>query len=101
MLLKRISELKKEKEQLLMKLELEEEMITNTLNRKLFKLQQEKIEMEVALEKEQEYIVNRLQKQLDLLKTPSAPGSPIHSDSAPSSVVDLLRVEVYRLLYSD
>lgn len=50
-----------------MKLEQEEEMITNTLQRKLAQLRKEKVDMEVALEQEQEFIVNRLQRQLQTL----------------------------------
>jgi len=66
--LKRISGLKKEKGELLLQVEQEEEYLTNTLQKKLNQLQKEKIDMENALEQEQEYIVNRLQKQLDSLR---------------------------------
>jgi DNA-directed RNA polymerase subunit L len=82
--------LRKEKSELLLQVEQEEEYLTNTLQKKLnqvrlrcaafeipgiltpwrlvAQLQKEKIDMENALEQEQEYIVNRLQKQLDSLR---------------------------------
>ena len=50
--------------------EVEEEMITNALTKKLQKVKEEKVHLENQLEQEQEYIVNKLQKQLS---------QPIHS----------------------
>ena len=72
-LLKKISTLQKEKEYLLLKVEEEEEMITNQLQKKLKQLQKEKIELENTLEQEQESMVNRLQKQLDDLMNNQTP----------------------------
>eukprot|EP00210_Caulerpa_lentillifera_P008033 g7670.t1 len=63
-LLKRLEQLKKEKQILANEVEQEEEFLTNTLQKKLEKLNQEKIDLENQLESEQEYIVNKLQKQL-------------------------------------
>ncbi|CAH1757545.1 14557_t:CDS:10 [Entrophospora sp. SA101] len=53
-LLKRISNLKKEKGELLLQVEQEEEYLTNTLQKKLNQLQKEKIDMENAFEQEQD-----------------------------------------------
>lgn len=69
MLMKRLAELKTEKEQLALKIEEEEEYLTNTLQMKLNEVKKEKIEMENQLEQEQEYIVNKLQRKMDALKT--------------------------------
>lgn len=44
--------------------ESEEELLTNTLQKKLQALKQEKIDLENQLEQEEEYIVNKLQAQL-------------------------------------
>ncbi len=121
LLLKRISNLQSEKQDLLLKLEAEEEMITNQLQKKLNQLQREKVQMEISLEQEQEHMVNRLQKQLDDLRglnsrsrKPSgeyklndrAPFEKRHSSASlidippSSSVVEMLRAEVIRKLFS-
>lgn len=63
-LMKRMEELKQEKEVLARQVEQEEEYLTNTLQQKLETLKQEKIDLENQLEQEEEYIVNKLQKQL-------------------------------------
>eukprot|EP00002_Diphylleia_rotans_P010795 TRINITY_DN2135_c0_g1_i1.p1 TRINITY_DN2135_c0_g1~~TRINITY_DN2135_c0_g1_i1.p1 ORF type:complete len:328 (+),score=69.65 TRINITY_DN2135_c0_g1_i1:454-1437(+) len=63
-LVKRVTALKREKEELLVEVEQEEEYLTNTLQRRLDTIRDEKIELEKRLEAEQEFIVNRLQKQL-------------------------------------
>lgn len=83
--MKRLDELKKEKEHLARQVEMEEENITNKLSKKLEKVKQEKVglpvpvvplwqvqelasssqvNLENLLEQEQEYIVNKLQKQV-------------------------------------
>ena len=62
--MKRLDVLKHEKEHLARQVEMEEEMITNKLQKKLEKVKQEKVNLENLLEVEQEYIVNKLQKQL-------------------------------------
>lgn len=101
--MKRIESLKKEKGELLIQVEREEEYLTNNLQRRLEKvfsrfpllsfaintrenqLQREKIEMENALEQEQEAIVNKLQKQLEFLSqqqsSPAAMASSLSSDT--------------------
>ncbi|KAF9972417.1 hypothetical protein BGZ73_004459 [Actinomortierella ambigua] len=71
----RISGLKKEKGELMLQVEQEEEYLTQTLQKKLQQLQKEKIDMENALEQEQEYIVNRLQKQLEALRLEQSGGA--------------------------
>ena len=53
-LLKKITELKKEKEFLALNYEQEEEFLTNDLTRKLSQLRAEKATLEKTLEKEQE-----------------------------------------------
>lgn len=68
MLMKRLAELKSEKEQLALKIEEEEEYLTNNLQLKLNEAKREKIELENQLEQEQEYITNKLQRQLDELR---------------------------------
>ena len=65
--MKRLAALKDEKEHLVRQVEMEEEMITNKLSKKLEKAKQEKVNLENLLEQEQEYIVNKLQKQLTTL----------------------------------
>ncbi|KAJ3101260.1 hypothetical protein HDU97_001557 [Phlyctochytrium planicorne] len=108
---------KKEKGELLMKVEQEEEQITNALQRKLSQLQREKVEMEQALEQEQEFIVNRLQRQLELLRqsqpnpnsssaSPALKKYPVHTppstDYPPSptispGIIEMMRAEVNSL----
>eukprot|EP00299_Pterocystis_sp_00344_P016512 c8284_g1_i2.p1 GENE.c8284_g1_i2~~c8284_g1_i2.p1 ORF type:complete len:315 (-),score=81.74 c8284_g1_i2:409-1326(-) len=63
-LTKRLEELKLAKESLIRQVEAEEEHVTNTLQAKLRQLTQEKIEIQQQLEQEEEFVVNRLQKQL-------------------------------------
>ncbi|CAM9935116.1 unnamed protein product [Scytosiphon promiscuus] len=72
-MMKRLMELKKEKEDLALEVEREEELLTNTLQKKLNQaslhrrakfLRQEKVDLENQLEREQEYVVNKLHKQL-------------------------------------
>jgi len=63
-----LEDLQKEKNDLLIEVEREEEYLTNTLQKKMEKLQQEKVALENKLEIEEESIVNRLQKQLNELK---------------------------------
>mmetsp|Transcript_7534 Transcript_7534/g.33592 ORF Transcript_7534/g.33592 Transcript_7534/m.33592 type:complete len:139 (-) Transcript_7534:2010-2426(-) len=57
-----------EKEQLARQIEQEEEYLTNTLQAQLNELRKEKVDMENQLEQEQECIVNKLQRQLDELR---------------------------------
>ena len=64
-MLKRIDELKAEKEKILLQVEREEEYLTNTLQKQLAKVKQEKIDLEAAMEREQELFVNRVQRQVD------------------------------------
>jgi len=66
-LLKRLEQLKREKQALANEVEQEEEFLTNTLQKRLEKLNKEKVDLENQLEAEQEYIVNKLQKQLEHL----------------------------------
>lgn len=67
-LIKRLHELKAEKEKLALEVEREEELLTNSLQKKLLQLRKEKVDLENKLENEQEYIVNRLHKQLEAAK---------------------------------
>ncbi|RLN89720.1 hypothetical protein BBJ28_00020337 [Nothophytophthora sp. Chile5] len=64
-LIKRLSDVKGEKEKLALEVEREEELLTNNLQKKLDQLRKEKVDLENKLENEQEYIVNRLSKQLE------------------------------------
>jgi len=67
-LMKKIHELKKEKETLVNKYETEEEFLTNELQRQLNQIRQEKVELEQTLEKEQEKQVNTLMRKIEKLK---------------------------------
>jgi len=67
-LLKKIQELKKEKETLAIHYEKEEEFLTNQLSKKLGHLRQEKVELERTLEREQEYQVNKLMRRIERLE---------------------------------
>jgi len=67
-LMKKINELKKEKETLVNKYENEEEFLTNELQRQLNQIRQEKVELEQTLEKEQEKQVNTLMRKIEKLK---------------------------------
>merc|ERR1712070_1236985 len=62
--MKKLQEVKKEKERLAIEVEREEEMITNSLQKKMKKLIQDKIDIENQLEQEQESITNRFQRQV-------------------------------------
>lgn len=66
-LMKRLDQLKREKQTLVNEVEQEEEYLTNNLQKRLEKLNREKGDLENKLEMEQEYITNRLQKKLDEL----------------------------------
>uniref|UniRef100_A0A6B2LLH1 Uncharacterized protein n=1 Tax=Arcella intermedia TaxID=1963864 RepID=A0A6B2LLH1_9EUKA len=67
-LFKRLEELQKEKNGLILEVEREEEYLTNTLQKKMEIVKQEKIALENRLEIEEEAIVIRLQKQLNILQ---------------------------------
>jgi hypothetical protein len=67
-LMKRLAELKREKELLARQSESEEEFLTNTLQVRLEELQRQKHAIIATAEAEQEFIVNKLQRQLDDLK---------------------------------
>jgi len=67
-LIRRMNELRQEKEELLLQVEREEEQLTNTLSKKLESMRQEKVDLENTLEHEQENVTNRLQKQLDAVQ---------------------------------
>lgn len=61
-LMKRLKQLRDEKQTLANEVEHEEEYLVNNLQKRLQKVNGEKIELENQLELEQEYIVNKLQK---------------------------------------
>lgn len=63
-LMKRLEQLKNEKQSLANEVEQEEEYLINNLQKRLEKLNNEKIDLERQLEAEQEYIVNKLQKKV-------------------------------------
>ncbi|KAK9798953.1 hypothetical protein WJX73_004823 [Symbiochloris irregularis] len=67
-LMKRLEQLKNEKQSLANEVEQEEEYLINNLQKRLQKLNSEKVELERQLEAEQEYVVNKLQKKLDELR---------------------------------
>ncbi|KFD52138.1 hypothetical protein M514_06983 [Trichuris suis] len=71
-LLKKIQELKKEKEALAVNYEQEEECLTNDLSRKLSQLRQEKAELAVSLQQEQESLVAKLMRKLKKLEAETA-----------------------------
>ncbi|VDP84204.1 unnamed protein product [Echinostoma caproni] len=68
-LLKKITELKKEKESLALNYEQEEECLTNELNRKFTQLRQEKVALEQTLAREQEDQVTKLKMRIEKLET--------------------------------
>ncbi|CAH8640133.1 unnamed protein product [Schistosoma intercalatum] len=68
-LLKKITELKKEKESLALNYEQEEECLTNELNRKFTQLRQEKVALERTLAREQENQVSKLMRRIEKLET--------------------------------
>lgn len=61
--MKRLEQLKNEKQNLANEVEQEEEYLINNLQKRLQKLNSEKVDLERQLEAEQEYIVNKLQKK--------------------------------------
>lgn len=67
--IKRLDEVKKEKERLAIEVEREEEMLTNKLQRKLRQVLQEKIDIENQLEQEQENIINRYVREAEKTNT--------------------------------
>ncbi|VDO80413.1 unnamed protein product [Schistosoma margrebowiei] len=68
-LLKKITELKKEKESLALNYEQEEECLTNELNRKFTQLRQEKVALERTLAREQENQVSKLMRRIEKLES--------------------------------
>lgn len=68
-LMKRLSELKQEKEQIARASESDSEWVTNSLSQRLEELQRQKHRIIAAAEEENEFIVNRLNKELDALRT--------------------------------
>lgn len=68
-LMKRLSELKQEKEQIARASESDSEWVTNSLSQRLEELQRQKHRIIAAAEEENEFIVNRLTKELDALRT--------------------------------
>lgn len=94
-LMKRLDDLKREKEMLARQVEMEEEMITNKLSKKLDKVKKEKVELENLLEQEQEFIVNKLQKQLShLLDEKKQLESQLHE--VPDAILHTLRTHLER-----
>lgn len=67
-LMKRLSELKHEKEQIARASESDSEWVTNSLSQRLEELQRQKHRIIAAAEEENEFIVNRLNKELDALR---------------------------------
>ena len=67
-LLKKIQELKKEKETLANNYEREEEFLTNDLSRKLQQLREEKQSLEHSLEQEQASQISKLMKRINRLE---------------------------------
>lgn len=67
-LMKRLSELKQEKEQIARASESDSEWVTNSLSQRLEELQRQKHRIIAAAEEENEYIVNRLNKELEALR---------------------------------
>lgn len=68
-LLKKIQELKKEKETLALNYEQEEECLTNDLSRKLVQLRQEKAELAATIQQEQESLVSKLMRKIKKLES--------------------------------
>ena len=75
-LMKRLKQLRDEKQTLANEVEHEEEYLVNNLQKRLQKVNGEKLELENQLELEQEYIVNKLQKTVRHLH--AASGRCIH-----------------------
>ena len=66
-LMKRLKQLRDEKETLANEVESEEEYLVNNLQKRLQKVNGEKLQLEQQLEMEQEYVVNKLQKTVSSL----------------------------------
>lgn len=66
-LMKRLEQLKVEKQAIVAQVEQEEEFLTNSLQRRLDAVNREKFQLEQQLEAEQEFMVNKLQKQVNSL----------------------------------
>lgn len=67
-LMKRLAELKHEKEQIARASESDSEWVTNSLSQRLEELQRQKHKIIATAEAENEFIVNRLNKELDALR---------------------------------
>jgi len=67
-LMKRLSELKQEKEQIARASESDSEWVTNSLTARLEELRKQKSDVIAAAEAENEFIVNRLNKELEALR---------------------------------
>lgn len=67
-LMKRLSELKHEKEQIARASESDSEWVTNSLSQRLEELQRQKHKIIATAEAENEFIVNRLNKELEALR---------------------------------
>lgn len=67
-LMKRLTELKQEKEQIARASESDSEWVTNSLSQRLEDLQRQKHRIIAAAEEENEFIVNRLNKELEALR---------------------------------
>lgn len=67
-LMKRLTELKQEKEQIARASESDSEWVTNSLSQRLEELQRQKHRIIAAAEEENEFIVNRLNKELEALR---------------------------------
>lgn len=67
-LMKRLSELKHEKEQIARASESDSEWVTNSLSQRLEELQRQKHQIIATAEAENEFIVNRLNKELEALR---------------------------------
>ena len=67
-LMKRLSELKQEKELIARASESDSEWVTNSLSARLEELKRQKHEIIATAEAENEFIVNRLTKELDALR---------------------------------
>lgn len=67
-LMKRLAELKQEKEQIARASESDSEWVTNSLSQRLEELQKQKHRIIATAEEENEFIVNRLNKELEALR---------------------------------
>lgn len=68
-LMKRLSELKQEKEQIARASESDSEWVANSFSQRLEELQRQKQQIIAAAEEENEFIVNRLNKELEAVRT--------------------------------